>query len=121
MEEVATKNSQCKIGWPTTFTPFSRYKMSNGDVILGGDTVEVNSMLLLRQTIKNTLSGQTGGGKIRDLKLGACDLEGGFRELEGKVDKYFRGVELGDREFLLSLKSLDGKKIYIKKYRNKNL
>ncbi len=125
--EIATKNSQCMIGWPTVYAPFSKYRIIGDMPDFSGNVMDVDRNLLIRETIKSSLNNnsQMGGGikELKNFRIKSEDLEGGFRKLESRVDSYFRknGIENGKKELYLTLKSLDGSKIYIKKYRKKNI
>jgi len=124
--EIATKNSQAMIGWPKFFRSYNGYNIENSKLDLTGNIMEVNEDQLLKLTIQKSLESkpQSGGAKeLKKFKFISDDLEGGFKKLESRVDDYFRknNLDTKNKTFLLSLKSLDDQKIYIKKYRKKNL
>lgn len=124
--ELATKNSQAMIGWPKFFRSYNGYNIENSKLDLTGDKMEVNEDQLLKLTIQKSLESkpQSGGAKeIKNFRIKSENMDGGFKKLESMVDDYFRknNLDTKNKTFLLSLKSLDDQKIYIKKYRKKNL
>jgi len=120
--QVATTNADCKIGWTSKFLPHTQYMISSDNLILSGDKTDVDRTLLLRATINESM-GQGGGGFKREFRLRSNKLEDGFKELESKMEGYFRknNLEIKNREFILTLKSLDDGKYYFKKYGKKNI
>lgn len=125
--DIATKNSDCMIGWPTVYAPYSKYKIVGDQPYFSGDKMDVDRNLLIRETIKGSLdnSSQSGGGikEIKNFRLSSKNIKDGFEQLERRVDNYFRknNLDNGEKELYLTLKSLDDSKIFIKKYRKKNI
>ena len=126
--EVATKNSQVKLGWPMKFGLTPQYSVSDGKVIFSNPSSIMDPTLLMRSVVDRSISGsagQAGGGlkEIKKFRLKSEDVKGGFRILDRKVDEYLRknNLDNSDKTFVVSLKSLDDNKLFIKKYRKKNL
>lgn len=120
--QMATRNDEAKINWVKTFYPYSQYKISSDKLILAGANTDVDPTLLMRKVVNETIqpTGQVGGStkEIKKFRINANSVKLGFEKLEKKVDEYFRknNLDNNNKNFILSLKSLDGKKIFIKKY-----
>ena len=128
---LATINQQAKMGWPSKYAPYSEYSISSDKVEWKGYNNFADPTLLMRSVVNRSISGTTDGSKmegggmkeIKKFRLKTKNVRDGFNILEGKVDEYFRknNLDIENRTLLLSLKSLDGKKLFIKNYGKKNL
>ncbi len=125
MDVIATTNKQAMKGWTSKYYPYSMYKISQGNVVLEGDNRDMDPTLLLRGVISDRIFGdsQAGGGlkELVKFSLNAKDKKGGFKQLEEKANKYFRknNLDVENKTFILTLKDLDDKKTFIKKYKKK--
>jgi len=124
--DYATENSQCKYGWPTVFYPYSKYTISNDNVILAGSANQADPLMLMRALIEESTNATQSGGSIKELKKFRIDgkgIIGGFKKMEKKMDQYIRknNLDMNNKIYIMTLKSLDSDKFFIKEYRKKNL
>ena len=124
-------NQQAKMGWPSKYAPFSEYAITGDKIQWKGFNNFADPSLLMRSVVNKSISGtndsskMVGGGikEVKNFRVSSKNMNDGFNKLESKVDDYFRknNLDIENKTFLLSLKSLDGKKLFIKNYGKKNL
>lgn len=128
---MAKNNTEFKISWLDAFYPYSEYEITGNQLVMAGDDNKVNASILTQTVVAESNSGydkkQEGGSK-KNFRISSKNKKEGFRELEKKVDEYFRnGGKLGkkkngkDEILVLSLEGLEKGKKFIKIYRKKNM
>ena len=122
---MADNNLEYKVGWITGYYPYAQYSIVGDKIVYGGDDSMVEQSILIRDVVKDSNSGynQNGGKTIKMFRINGKSVRDGFRDLEKKVDKYFRENKrnVGEKMLMLRLHTLDGQREFIKIYRKKNV
>ena len=127
---MAQNNLEYKVGWLSGYYPYAQYSVNGNNLVLGGDDNTVEQSILIRDVVKNSNSGysQGGGGNLQTFRIREENVNRAFRDLEKKVDDYFKNGNALEKKkngkekmLMLSLRSLDGNKQFIKIYRKKNV
>lgn len=140
MNDVALTNKDFKQTWLKNYYPYSSYAIQNNNLVLGGNEIRVDQVVLTQEVMRKSNEGynanqgpsQAGGNNMRELKnfrVSGDTVNEAFKKLEKKANKYFRknNLEGGnspngkEKMYALTLKSLDGEKLFIKIYRKKNI
>ena len=124
---TAVNNGEYKQGWITGYYPYGQYAIVGDRMVFSGDEQTVNSSILTRKVVENSNSGfngkgQSGGRDLRRFRLGGSGMKEAFKELERRVDRWIReGRYRGDGLLVLSVKSLEDGKTFVKIYGKKNM
>lgn len=128
---MAVNNSEYKLSWLDSYYPYSEYEIKGNQLVMAGDNNKVNDLILTRELIGQSNSGydkKQSGGSFKNFNLKTQNKKKGFRELEEKVDLFFKkGGKLGKKKkgmeeiLVLSLEGLEEGKKYIKIYKKKNI
>ena len=122
---MADNNLEYKVGWISGYYPYAQYSIVGDKIVYSGDDNMVEQSILIRDVVQDSNSGysQSGGKTLKRFRINGKSVREGFRDLEKKVDKYFRENKknVGEKMLMLRLHTLDGQREFIKIYRKKNV